>query len=73
MKELMVINIDSDINDDDEDDNDDDDDDKYDKGMWLFFFSVTTVQTPRNEKWSYSIQCHQRILQMGSLPWTQPW
>ena len=34
MKELMVINIDSDINDDDEDDNDDDDDDdKYDKGM----------------------------------------
>lgn len=32
MKELMVINIDSDIN-DDEDDNDDDDDDKYDKGM----------------------------------------
>ena len=34
MKELMVINNDSDINDDDEDDNDDDDDDdKYDKGM----------------------------------------
>ena len=36
MKELMVINIDSDINDDDEDgndDDDDDDDDKYDKGM----------------------------------------
>ena len=35
MKELMVINIDSDINDDNEDDNDDDDDDddKYDKGM----------------------------------------
>ena len=35
MKELMIINIDSDINDDDEDDNDDDDDDddKYDKGM----------------------------------------
>ena len=35
MKELMVINIDSDINEDDEDDNDDDDDDddKYDKGM----------------------------------------
>lgn len=33
MKEFMVINIDSDINDDDEDDNDDDDDDKYDKGM----------------------------------------
>ena len=34
MKELMVINIDSDINDDDEDDSDDDDDDdKYDKGM----------------------------------------
>ena len=33
MKELMVINIDSDINDDDEDDIDDDDDDKYDKGM----------------------------------------
>lgn len=31
MKELMIINIDSDINDDDEDDNDDDD--KYDKGM----------------------------------------
>ena len=23
--------------------NDDDDDDKYDKGMWFFFFSVTTV------------------------------
>ena len=33
MKELMVINIDSDINENDEDDNDDDDDDKYDKGM----------------------------------------
>ena len=32
MKELMVINIDSDINDDDDND-DDDDDDKYDKGM----------------------------------------
>ena len=38
MKELMVINIHIDINDDD-----DDDDDKYDKGMWFFFFSVTTV------------------------------
>ena len=35
MKEFMVINIHIDIN--------YDDDDKYDKGMWFFFFSVTTV------------------------------
>ena len=32
MKELMVINIDSDDDEDDNDD-DDDDDDEYDKGM----------------------------------------
>ena len=37
----------------------------------LPFFSITAIQTARNEEWTYPFKSNQCFLEMGPLPWTK--